>query len=129
MCFLGTSGPRRAHIGDVIRALTVADIERLTALSYGQKSSIEHYAWLHDLDVGRQSPYGTVVEMDVGVNTEPIVGHESSVIVVRDRRSCNWPGTARHFPMFWELARTESGGPFGTFRLTGTREREIKQVG
>lgn len=112
----------------MIRALTIANIDRLTALSYGQKSNIEHYAWLHDLDVGRQSAHGTVVELDIGVNTEPIAGHESSVIVVRDRGNCNWPGTTKHFPMFWELARTVSGGPFGTFRLTGIRERKIKQV-
>jgi len=128
LCFLSTDGPRRTHVGEVVKALNIAGIDRLTALSYGQKSSIEHYAWLHTIDVGRQSAHGTTVELDVGVNTEPIAHHESSVIVVRDRQSCVWPGTTKHYAMFWSLARAGSGVPFGTFRLSGTRARHVKQV-
>lgn len=126
--FLSTDGPRRTHIGDLVMSLGVAGIDSVTALSYGQKARIENYAWLYGIDVGRQSAHGTVVELDVGVNTEPFAGHESSVILVRDGNSCVWPGTTRHFPMFWELASTASGQPFGTFLLTSTRERDIRKV-
>jgi len=127
--FLSTDGPRRTHIADLIESLDVAGIDKVTALSYGQKARVSNYAWLSDLDIGAQSSYGTVVELDLGINTEPIAGHQSSVIVVRDRGSSNWPGTARHFPMFWELTNVGSRLPFGTFRLTGiTSDREIRQV-
>jgi hypothetical protein len=129
LCFLSTAGPRRAHIGDVIESLGVAGVDTVTAMSFGQKARIRNYAWLQDLDVGRHSPHRTMVELDLGVNVGPIAGHPSSVIVVRDRERSNWPGTASHFPMFWELANARSGQPFGTFRLRGiTRDREVKQV-
>lgn len=128
-CFLSTAGPRRAHIGDVIASLGVAGVDTVTALSFGQKARISNYAWLRDLDVGTLSSHRTVVELDLGLNVGPIAGHPSSVIVVRDRQSSSFPGTARHYPMFWELANAGSGLPFGTFRLTGiTGDRAIRQV-
>lgn len=129
--FLASDGPRRTHIGDVIESFRVAGIDTVTALSFGQKARLQNYTWLADVVVGGNSGVNTVVELDVGVNSEPIAGHESSVIVVRDRNVATWPGSSKHYPMFWELANAESADrpPFGTFRLSSTSDPAIKQVG
>lgn len=128
LCFLGTTGPRRAHTGDLLKALTDAGIDTVTALSFGQKARLSNYSWLQEIAVGPASAHNTIVEIDVGVNAEPIAEHEHSIIIVRDRHNCVWPGNVKHFPMFWELASSGSEPAFGTFQLLLPTDRAIKQV-
>lgn len=125
--YLATDGPRRTHVGDLIEAFRIAGIAAVTAFSFGQKARLRNYAWLDEITIG--GDFRTVVEMDVGINSRSIAGHESSVVLVRDRHAIDWPGSVSQFPMFWELARTEEADPFGTFRLTSTDDSSIKQVG
>lgn len=129
LCYLGTDGPRRTHVGDVVQSMRDAGIDSVTALSFGQKALLRNYAWLNGIAVGRDSPFNTVVEMDVAINCEPIAEHEASVVVVRDRNATRWPGRTKHYRMFTELLR--GGSPtsdFGTFQLTSVQDRTIKQV-